>query len=253
MSSFGVSHFTFARFFSIIKNKFSKGFSFCLVQRKYEQMANKDFVLVTKWHFPLSVNNLDSLSHYIIWFILLLTTLLWKWENVNWEFSSVVYPRGFKHPHTPLCNQTKSQNRKKTNTRTRQLFTHIINAIVATLLSTLLLEGFYIQSFWYSLPAERFPLTCNLSGLKPRVNRHLWCLGSYSTDFLNVFQLFLFLLVTPCLAVPVHPSMKWIPMKKYIAYKKCWIIDLVCACVFRLKEQPQHFLTQPVQKKLKQN
>ena len=177
----------------------------------------------------MSVNNLDSLSHYIIWFILLLTTLIWKWENVNWEFSSVVYPRGFKHPHTPLCNQTKSQNQKKTNTRTRQLFTHIINAIVATLLSTLLLEGFYIKSFWYSLPAERFPLACNLSGLKPRVNRHLWYLGSYSTYFLNVFQLFLFLFffsnsMPYCACSSLHevnPNEKIYNIQKMLNYRPC--------------------------------
>ena len=161
--------------------------------------------------------------------------------------------QGVLYTAIPLCAiKLRTKTKKKTNTRTRQLFTHIINAIVATLLSTLLLKGFYIKSFWYSLPAERFPLTCNLSSLKPRVNRHLWYLGSYSTDFLNVFSFFFFsFLVTPCLAVPVHPSIKWIPIKKSTTYRKCCFIDLVYACVFRLKEQLQHFLTQPVQKKIK--
>ena len=44
----------------------------------------------------------------------------------------------------------------------------------------------YVNSFfprtarpWNSLPIECFPLTCDLSGLKSRNNRHLWTLGSF--------------------------------------------------------------------------
>ena len=32
---------------------------------------------------------------------------------------------------------------------------------------------------WNSLPIECFPLTCNLNGFKPRINRHLLTVGSF--------------------------------------------------------------------------
>ena len=70
----------------------------------------------------------------------------------------------------------------------------------------------YVNSFfpcaatlWNSLPIECFPLTCDLSDLKSRINRHLNC-----RFFLNrlplCFNLFVLLfLVTPCFVVPVQP------------------------------------------------
>ena len=52
-----------------------------------EWMANKGLVLVPKNPF-FSINNLDSLSCWIAWFLLFFTLLLLKWENINWEFFS---------------------------------------------------------------------------------------------------------------------------------------------------------------------
>ena len=42
-----------------------KDFPFVFVQRKCDQMGNKDFFLRTKQHFLLPINNLDSLSYKI--------------------------------------------------------------------------------------------------------------------------------------------------------------------------------------------
>ena len=64
MSSFGFSHFTFSFF---LNNKKERSFGrislFCA--------NNKEFVLIAKEDFHLSANNLDSLLHWKIWFIIL--------------------------------------------------------------------------------------------------------------------------------------------------------------------------------------
>ena len=49
-------------------------------------MGGQDFVFLTKQVFLLFVNNLDSLSRLIVWFILLFMFVLWEWENAEWEF-----------------------------------------------------------------------------------------------------------------------------------------------------------------------
>ena len=68
---------------------------------------------------------------------------------------------------------------------------------------------------WNSLSIECFPLTYDLSGFKSRISRHLLTAGSFQTDFLYALLFFvLFVLVTPCLAVAVHPCMELIPIKK---------------------------------------
>ena len=60
----------------------------------------------------------------------------------------------------------------------------------------------YVNSFfphtarlWNSLPRECFPLTCDLSGFKCRINRHLLTIDSFLTDFLYgvIFLCFFFL------------------------------------------------------------
>ena len=60
----------------------------------------------------------------------------------------------------------------------------------------------YVNSFfprtarlWNSLPIECFPLTCDLSGFKSRINRYLLTVGSFLTDFLYAltFLCFFFL------------------------------------------------------------
>ena len=50
------------RFFSIKRATSLREFRFVFVQRKGKLMANKDFVLVTKQHFLLSVNRLSALK-----------------------------------------------------------------------------------------------------------------------------------------------------------------------------------------------
>ena len=62
---------------------------------------------------------------------------------------------------------------------------------------------------WNSLPAECFPLIYDLSGLKSRVNRHLFTMGFSSTAFLYDFHLFLHFLVSPSLVVAVQSCMEW--------------------------------------------
>ena len=47
--------------FSIKRTTFLKEFLFVIVQRTLKGMVNKDFALVSKRHFPLSVNGLDRL------------------------------------------------------------------------------------------------------------------------------------------------------------------------------------------------
>ena len=59
LSPFRVFYFTFP--FSIKRTTFVKEFLFVIVQRKFKRMAIKDFVLVSKRHFPLSVKNGVSL------------------------------------------------------------------------------------------------------------------------------------------------------------------------------------------------
>ena len=50
-------------------------------------MADKDLVPVPK-KLLFSINNPESLLCWIVWFVLFLTFLLLKWENIHWEFFS---------------------------------------------------------------------------------------------------------------------------------------------------------------------
>ena len=61
---------------------------------------------------------------------------------------------------------------------------------------------------WNSLPAECFPFIYDVSGFKPRVNRHLFTMGFSSTAFLYNFHPFLQFLVTPSFVVAVQPYME---------------------------------------------
>ena len=56
---------------------------------------------------------------------------------------------------------------------------------------------------WNSLPAECYPLTYDLNGIKSRVSRGLFSMGSFSTDFLYDFHISLLFFVTLSLIV-VH-------------------------------------------------
>ena len=65
------------------------------------------------------------------------------------------------------------------------------------------------------MPIEYFPLDCDLSGFKSRINRHLLTVDSFLTDFLYalIFVVLLFF-VTPCLVVAVQPCMERIAILK---------------------------------------
>ena len=74
----------------------------------------------------------------------------------------------------------------------------------------------YVKSFfprtaklWNSLLIECFPLNCDLSGFKSRINRHLLNFWFFLKRFSVCFNLFVFLfLVTPCLVGAVLPCME---------------------------------------------
>ena len=66
LSSFGLFISSPLVFFRYKRAMSLKDFPFVFVQRKYDQMGNRDSFLRTKEYFLLSVNNLDSLSHQIV-------------------------------------------------------------------------------------------------------------------------------------------------------------------------------------------
>ena len=84
----------------------------------------------------------------------------------------------------------------------------------------------YVNSFfprkaqlWNSQNKECFPLTYNLSGFKPTINRHLLTVGFFWIDLLYdlfFWVSFFFFFVPPYLAVAVQPCIKWIPIKSLL-------------------------------------
>ena len=80
----------------------------------------------------------------------------------------------------------------------------------------------YVNSFfprtarlWNSLPIECFPLTCDLSGFKSRIKRHLLTVGFSKQSLCPLIFLCFFFLVTACLVVAVQPCMEWISIKNW--------------------------------------
>ena len=90
--------------------------------------------------------------------------------------------------------------------RTRKIDLKVVSATFVLVYFLSLNESTHIPRtvrLWNSLHIECFPLTYDLSGFKPRINRHLLTLCSVC---FNLFVLLFFL--TPCLVVAIQPCLK---------------------------------------------
>ena len=94
---------------------------------------------------------------------------------------------------------------------------HDISVTIPRCYKDVYANSFFLPTarLWNSLPIECFPLSYDLNGFKPRINRHLFNCRFFLKRFPVCLNHFVFLfLVTPCLVVATQPSMEWIPILK---------------------------------------